>query len=100
MKTETEIPEGCLAFNLEKARAGHPCQTRDGVPTRYIGEMPMAPHCKVLWLASTGHPLQTTEEGSYLPSECEDDNDVFLAVPTTQGFTPPNPKVYLGGTVE
>lgn len=79
MTTETGIPNGCLPFNLEKAKAGHPCRTRIGKLALYVGEMTKTEDgCPIVWDMSTGFPATSTEEGFYLRYGGPYDADVFL----------------------
>ncbi len=84
MTTETEIPEGCLPFDLEKARAGRPCRTRDGRVARYMGETQSGNghgrNYPVVWGISKGNPVTTTEEGVSLRGG-KSGHDVFLTAP-------------------
>lgn len=82
MTTETEIPEGCLAFDLEKARAGHPCRTSEGLVARYLGEVGAGRSSTyhVVWDMSSGYPETTTEEGRAMLSRNHRE-DVFLTAP-------------------
>ena len=81
MTTNKELPEGCLPFDLEKAKAGHPCRTRSGKLARYIGEMPDTPVCNVVWDMSMGCPETTTEKGSFMSHGLKNAEDVFLTAP-------------------
>lgn len=82
MTTDSEIPEGCLPFDLEKARAGHPCRTRSGMAIYYVGEMTKSrTDCPVIWDTGVNRTIETSEEGSYLSCGNEDSWDIFLTAP-------------------
>jgi hypothetical protein len=86
MTTDSKIPEGCLPFNLEKARSGHLCRTRSGLVARYVGEIRNPARAySLLWditeESGWGYQETTTEDGTYMFPLSDAALDVFLTAP-------------------
>lgn len=77
------IPKGCLPFDLEKYKSGHPARTRDGKGAKFVAHSPKHPdtYCRVMSVLSDGCWNSTSDLGDYLFPGGVADVDLFLVAP-------------------
>lgn len=78
---DNSIPKGCKPFDLEKAMAGEPVVTRDGIPYKFGAYNPDAENYKIVgWINRTYEAH--LDNGKYLYSGDKSSSDLFMAAKT------------------
>lgn len=76
------VPQGCIPFDLEKYKAGHPARTSDGRSVKFVCHSPTHPEetARVMSMIHDGTWTVTTDGGVYHKG-ASTINDIFLVAP-------------------